>query len=85
MKKTLKNIQVEHNQPISILCENTSAINIFKNHVMHSNTKQIPIKYHLLRYKFTEQNVNMEYVGTKEQVADIFTKPLPKENLEYLR
>jgi hypothetical protein len=81
----LKDIKVEYNQPISILCDNTSAINISKNLVMHSKTKHIPIKYHFLREKVTEQNVKMEYIGTKEQVVDIFTKPLPRETFEYLR
>jgi hypothetical protein len=85
MKQTLKDIQVEYNQPISILCDNTSAINISKNHVMHSKTKHIPIKYHFLREQVTEHNVKLEYIGTKEHVVDIFTKPLPREVFEYLR
>jgi hypothetical protein len=32
-----------------------------------------------------EKNIGVEYVGTKEQVANIFTKPLPREAFEYLR
>jgi hypothetical protein len=35
MKQTLKDIKVEYDHPISIICDNTSAINISKNHVMH--------------------------------------------------
>ena len=31
------------------------------------------------------KNIRVEYVGTKEQVADIFTKPLPQEAFEYPR
>jgi hypothetical protein len=56
-----------------------------KNPVMHSKTKNIPIKYHFLREQVAEKNIRVEYVGTKEQVADIFTKPLPREAFEYLR
>jgi hypothetical protein len=52
---------------------------------MHSKTKHIPIKYHILREQVAEKNIRVEYVGTKEQVADIFTKPLPREAFEYLR
>jgi hypothetical protein len=44
--------------------------------------KEIPIKYHLLREHVVEKNIKVEYVGTKEQVADIFTKPLPWEAFE---
>jgi hypothetical protein len=49
MKQTLQDIQVEYKKPIYILCDNTSAISISKNPVMHSKTKHIPIKYHFLR------------------------------------
>jgi hypothetical protein len=85
MKQTLTDIQVEYDEPIPIYCDNTSAINISKNPVMHSKTKHIPIKYHFLWEQVAEKNIRVEYVGTKEQVADIFTKPLPWEAFEYLR
>ena len=85
MKQTLQDIQVNYEEPISILCDNTSAINISKNPVMHLKTKHIPIKYHFLREHVIDKHVKLEFVGTKEQVADIFTKPLPRETFEYLR
>ena len=84
MKQTLIDIQVEYDEPIPIYFDNTSAISISKNTVMHSKTKHIPIKYHFLREQVAEKNVRVEYVGTKEQVADIFTKPLRREAFEYL-
>eukprot|EP00253_Pinus_taeda_P007410 PITA_07410 len=85
MMQTLQDFQITCTQPISILCDNTSAISISKNPVMHSKTKHIPIKYHFLREQLLEQKVKLEYVPSKEQVADIFTKPLPGETFEYLR
>jgi hypothetical protein len=85
MKQTLTDIQVEYDEPIPIYCDNTSTISISKNTVMHSKTKHIPIKYHFLREQVAEKNIRVEYVGTKEQVVDIFTKPLPREAFEYLR
>jgi hypothetical protein len=51
---------------------------------MHSKTKHIPIKYNFLQEQVAEKNIRVEYVGTKEQVADIFTKPLPREAFEYI-
>eukprot|EP00253_Pinus_taeda_P033541 PITA_33541 len=85
MLKTLQDIKITYTPPTSILCDNTSAINISKNPVMHSKTKNIPIKYHFLREQVLEQKVKLEYVPSKEYVADIFTKPLPRETFEYLR
>jgi hypothetical protein len=83
MKQTLKDIQVEYDDPIPIYCDNTSTINISKNSVMHSKTKHIPIKYHFLREHVAEKNIRVEYVGTKEQVTNIFTKSLPREAFLY--
>eukprot|EP00253_Pinus_taeda_P030846 PITA_30846 len=85
MMQTLQDFQITCTPPISILCDNTSVISISKNPVMHSNTKHIQIKYHFLREQVLEQKVKLEYVPSKEQVANIFTKTLPKETFEYLR
>jgi hypothetical protein len=85
MKQTLQDMQVEYDMPISILCDNTNAIIISKNPVMHSKTKHIPIKYHFLWEQATEKNNKLEYIGTKEQIADILTKPLAREPFAYLR
>ena len=76
---------MKYDEPIPILCDNTSAINISKNLEMHSKTKHIPIKFHFLREQIMEKNIKLEYIGTKEQIADIFTKPLPRETFEYLK
>jgi hypothetical protein len=84
MKQNLTDIQVDYDEPIPIYCDNTSSIGISKNPVMHSKTKHIPIKYHFRREQVAKNNIRVEYVGTKEQVTDIFTKPLPREAFEYL-
>ena len=85
MKQTLQDMKVSIDEPISIKCDNTSAISISKNLVLHSKTKHIPIKYHFLREQVVQKVVKLEYVPTKEQTADIFTKPLAREPFEYLR
>eukprot|EP00253_Pinus_taeda_P010149 PITA_10149 len=85
MMQTLQDFQITCTRPFSILCDNTSAISISKNPVMHSKTKHILIKYHFLREQVIEQKVKLEYVPSKEQVADILTKPLPRATFEYLR
>ena len=84
MKQTLQDLQIQFHEPIPIFCDNTSAISISKNPVMHSKTKHFPIKYHFVREQVTEKNITLEYVGTKEKIVDIFTKTLPHEAFEYL-
>jgi hypothetical protein len=85
MKQTLTCIQVEYDEPILIYCDNTRTISISKNPIMHSKMKNMAIKYHFLWEKVVEKKIRVEYVGTKEQVANIFKKPLPREAFEYIR
>ncbi|GLJ08830.1 hypothetical protein SUGI_0096780 [Cryptomeria japonica] len=85
IKQLLEGINEQVIELVTIFCDNTSAINISKNLVMHSKTKHISIKYHYLRVEVQEKKVVLEYVSTKEQIADIFTKPLPRDTFEYLR
>ena len=84
MKKTLQDIQVKFDEPIPIFFNNTSSISISKNPMMQSKPKNISIKYHFVREQVIEKNIKLEYVGTKEQISDIFTKPLPHEEFYYL-
>ena len=85
VNQTLEYLLVKYEHPIVINCDNMSAINMSKNIIMHSKTKHIPIKYYFLRKQVSQKVVKLEYVDTKEQVADIFTKPLPKKAFEHLR
>ena len=78
-------MRMEIKEPVVMFCDNTSAINISKNPVMHSKTKHIAIKYHFVRELVQDKEIRLEYVNSKEQIADIFTKPLPKDAFLYLR
>jgi hypothetical protein len=85
MKQTLEDLQIKYDHPILLNCDNTSVINLFKNPIMHSKTKNMPIKFHFLREQVTQKVVKVEHVDTKEDIADIFKKPLPRSTFEYLR
>ena len=78
-------MKVEIKELVVMYCDNTSAINIYKNLVMHSKTKHIAIKYHFVRELVQDKEINLEYVHIKEYIVDIFTKPLPKDAFLYLR
>ena len=70
---------------MEIKCDNTSAINVSKNHVHHSRTKHIDVRHHFLRDHVEKGNVVLNHVCTQDQVADIFTKGLSREPFERLR
>jgi bifunctional DNase/RNase len=85
VKQMLEDIHIHYDEPIPIFCDNTSAISISKNPFMHSKTKHIPIKFHFLREQVMSKVIRVEYVVTNDQIADVFTKPLPKIQFESLR
>jgi len=70
---------------IPIRCDNTSAINLSKNPILHSRTKHIEIRHHFLEDHVEKGDHILEFVDTKNQLVDIFTKPLSKENFIAIR
>ncbi|GKD35741.1 retrovirus-related pol polyprotein from transposon TNT 1-94 [Tanacetum coccineum] len=69
---------------ISIYCDSKSAIAISCNPVQHSRTKHINIRYHFIKEHVEKGIIELYFVGTEYQLADLFTKALPKERFEFL-
>ena len=84
IKRQLEDFGINSSK-ILIQCDNTSAINLSKNPVQHSKTKHIEIRYHFIREHIANENIQLEYIGTENQVADIFTKPLSEDRFCNLR
>jgi len=60
-------------------CDNTSAINISKNPCQHKRTKHIDIRHHFLRDNVEKGLILMNFCANNNQVTDIFTKALCRE------
>ena len=84
IKSTLLDFGIS-SQCIPIKCDNTSAINLTKNPIQHSRTKHIDVKHHFIRELIANKEVQLEFISTKDQLADIFTKPLSIDQFEALR
>jgi hypothetical protein len=70
---------------VPLLCDNESAIRMADNPVDHSRTKHIAIRYHFLRDHQQRGDIEIAYINTKDQLADIFTKPLDEKTFTKLR
>ena len=66
IKQLLNPMKEDITEPVTLYCDNTSAINISKNLVMHTKKKHIAIKYHYVRELVQDKEIKMEYVHTKE-------------------
>ncbi|GKA82557.1 hypothetical protein Tco_0789305 [Tanacetum coccineum] len=65
-------------------CDSKSTIAISCNPVQHSRSKHINIRYHFIKEHVERGTVELYFVRTEYQLADLFTKALPKERFEYL-
>ena len=60
----------------TIRCDNTAAIQLSQNDSIHNRSKHINIRYHLVRDTVKKGRIDITWVGTREQQADILTKAL---------
>ena len=72
-------------EQVVIHCDNLSSIQLARNPVFHARTKHIEVHYHYVRERVLAGDLDLVYVSTEEQVADIFTKALGAENLRCFR
>ncbi|GJT37521.1 retrovirus-related pol polyprotein from transposon TNT 1-94 [Tanacetum coccineum] len=69
---------------IPLYCDNKSAIALCCNNVQHSRAKHIDIRYHFIKEQVENGIMELYFVRTEYQLADIFTKPLPRERFNFL-
>ncbi|KIL57634.1 hypothetical protein M378DRAFT_16141 [Amanita muscaria Koide BX008] len=75
----LSEIGLPLKKPITLYVDNQSAIKLVQNPVAHDRTKHIDAKYHFIRDAQDKGLIKVEYCPTNSQVADVLTKPLPRE------
>lgn len=71
--------------PITLYCDNQSAMHIAKNPVFHERTKHIDIDRHFTRDKVLEGLLLLSYLPTSNQLADLFTKILLSSHFNELK
>jgi hypothetical protein len=84
MRQTLRDYGYKLSK-VPLLCDNESAIRMADNRVEHSRTQHIDIRYHFLRDRQQKGDIEIAYVNTQNQLADIFTKPLDDKTFSKLR
>ncbi|GJT77375.1 retrovirus-related pol polyprotein from transposon TNT 1-94 [Tanacetum coccineum] len=69
---------------IPLYCDNKSAIALCCNNIQHSKSKYIDIRHHFIREQVEKGMVDLYFVRTEYQLADIITKALPRERFEFI-
>jgi hypothetical protein len=63
-------------EKVTLMCDNASAISVAKNLVFHKKMRHVERRHHFLRDHVEKGNIEMRYIDTERQLADIFPKPL---------
>ncbi|GKA20830.1 hypothetical protein Tco_0700819, partial [Tanacetum coccineum] len=69
---------------IPMYCDNKSAIALYCNNVQHSKSKHIDIRFRFIKEHVENGVIELYFVNTEYQLADIFTKALARERIEFL-
>lgn len=74
--RLLSDIKVEESYPVELFCDNQAAVSISKNPVHHDRTKHVEVDRHFIVEKIENGIINLSYIPTQLQVANILTKAL---------
>lgn len=73
----------QNQNAIQINCDNQGALKIVQNPTNHQRTKHIDVRYHYIREMQQNGIIDVQYLATEKQLADILTKPLPGPRFKY--
>ncbi|GKU96986.1 hypothetical protein SLEP1_g10166 [Rubroshorea leprosula] len=85
LRRIMEELELNQHEATSIYCDNSSAIKLSKNPVLHGRSKHIHVRYHFLCNLVEDGTIELIYCRTEDQVADIFTKPLKVAAFSKLR
>ena len=76
IKRVLSDLSIGINEAMNLYCDNQAAVKIANNPVQHDRTKHVEIDRHFIKDHLEKKTINLPFVNSKEQLADMLTKAL---------
>ena len=81
IQSVLKELGVSQPKPPSLWCDNLGATYLSVNPMFHARTKHIEVDFHFVREKVALGALDVQFIASGDQLADIFTKPVTHQLL----
>jgi hypothetical protein len=82
VESLLKELGVSRQRAAILWCDNLGATYLTANPVFHARTKHIEIDFHFVRERVASGDLNVRFISTSDQLADMFTKPATRQMLD---
>jgi hypothetical protein len=73
----LRDLQIHSDSTPTIWCDNLDATYLSANPIFHARTKHIKVDYHFVRDRVTKKEIQIRFIFSHDQLADVLTKSLP--------
>jgi hypothetical protein len=77
VQSLLQELHISQARSLVLWCDNIGATYPSSNPVFHARTKHIEVDFHFVRECVNQKQLQIWFISSKDQVANIFTKPLP--------
>ncbi|MCO5559591.1 hypothetical protein L7F22_013192 [Adiantum nelumboides] len=81
----LRDLEIQVQDPVVKYFDNINSIQLVQNPAFHAPMKHIEVHYHFIKEKVLNGHIDLDYAGTEDHAADLFTKTLGVEKLRRFR
>jgi hypothetical protein len=85
IRSLLAELRISTSSMTTLWCDNLGATFLSANPVFHARTKHVEVDYHFVCDRVAKREIQVRFISSKDQLADVLTKPLPPVSFAYFR